>query len=740
LPGERLRADGASTVELLVRADAAATLDVVLVTADDAWRAPLAVGPERVRRTVRFDAFRPDSPGAAGPIVPRFLRVEAPAEGLARAVTVDLFEVAFPPGPVAVRAERAALPAPPEPEPELRRLFASGTEVRDGRLLAGGDAYFPFGVFLLGGNRTLLEPLGEAGANAVVEYGTATWPLVTVEDHLDYAACAGIRVGAALTAERSGAIATADVRLAPLYTHPSLLAWYLFDEPDGAPGRGVDAGVASPAALLARRDALPAVPSLVVCVHSFGLGRYAGSADLLATDTYWPALGRERSMAIVHADAGSAVEIAERAGAVPLQVLQLSDPIFGEALQTPATLRAQVLGSVAAGIRGILLFQGAATARLADEGAPGAELWAAFLDLASDVATWSPLAARWERDPGAVRATPELGEVRAACFAVDGERWVVVVNLGREPADVDLAGDALAAAARLEDPLDGWVAEIAAGRWTGRLAAWEGHVARVVPGPERRPGRVRVTSRVPSPGGGRAVLRFDRAVLGATLVPAPAGAIELWLDGRELDGVRVRRGASAVVRRVVHDLSVGGHTVELRWREGDRERSDRWFLNVGRAPIPFLDRFERDELGDAWGVARNVVWKLFDPEDTRAAGDVRIEGGELHVVSTGGSIGAVLRKLEAPAEFALGFTARVDRDGAILVKRNELFRSVPLSAGTHEIVLRESGGRQRIEVDGRPAGEWAVLIYHRGGEIGLGVPGGGEAWLDDVTVQVPPTR
>jgi hypothetical protein len=736
VPGDRLRADAVSVVEFWARSDPPVTLDAVLVAADCAWRAPVTFETDWSRLRVAFDDFRPDRAGTTGPIVPRFLRLEAPVRGLEHAATVDLRDVTFPAGTRATPRATAAAEAP-APVPAERRPFRGGVTVAGGRLRAEGEPYFPFGLFLLGGNRTMLESLGEAGATAVVEYGTASWPLVTVEDHLDFAQVAGVRVGVALTSERQGEIGTADVRLAPLLGHPNLLAWYLFDEPDGGPRRGVDAELCSPAALLARREGLGEEPVLVVCVSSFGLARYTDTADILATDTYWPAMGRDRSMATVHSDAEALVEIAERAGAAPLQVLQLSDPIWRDARQDPAALRAQVLGSLAAGVRGILLFQGAATLRLADEGGPGEDLWDAFLGLSSEVATWSPLAARWTRVPGEPSVSPALGEVRASCFTLGERRWIVLVNLGAKSAEVTLGGECLAGAVKLQDPADGWSGEVRDGVWEGRLGPWEGRVVRVVEPEEARPRRVRASSRVPAPAGGRAIIHYDRAVLGVTLTPAPIGPIWLSFDGEDLDDLIVHRGASAVVRRTVRGLAPGSHRVEVRWQEEGRQKTDHWSVQVRRTPVPFFDTFERFSLGDAWGVVRDVVWNLWDETDTVADGFVRIENGELHVRSTGGSIGAVLRKIEPPDEFALGFRARLESDGEIVLRRNELFRRVPLAEGAHDIVLWEAAGRQTLEVDGTKVAEWTPRVDHRRGAIALGVPPGGEAWFDDVTVQVP---
>jgi hypothetical protein len=445
-------------------------------------------------------------------------------------------------------------------------------------------------------------------------------------------------------------------------------------------------------------------------------------------------------MAGVHSDAEAIVEITERTGGAPLQVLQLADHgLRGEAAQEPAALRAQVLGSLAAGVRGILLFQGAAAARFADQGDPDGRLWGAFLDLASEVASLAPLASRWTRVPGP-RVRPVLEEVRASCFAAGTERWLVLVNLGREAADLSVSGDCLAGAIRLEDPSDGWRGEIVDGAWSGRLGGWEGRVVRVVTEGGADRGPAQPTSRTPWSSEGRALIRYDRAVLGATLAPAPSGAISLSLDGRELDEVLVRRGPAAVVRRTVRDLAPGEHTVELRWEEAGRAREDRWSFEVRRAPTARVDRFDRAELGDRWGVVRDVQWNAFDPADAVAEGVVRIENGALRVASTGGSIGAVLRRFEAPSDFTLRFRARAEKGGAIVVQRSELLLRVELAEGTHEVVLREAGRRRTIEVDGAQVGEWTPLVYHRGGPIALGVPAGGEAWFDDVALRIPRRR
>ncbi|MGH2569793.1 MAG: Ig-like domain-containing protein, partial [bacterium] len=211
------------------------------------------------------------------------------------------------------------------------------------------------------------------------------------------------------------------------------------------------------------------------------------------------------------------------------------------------------------------------------------------------------------------------------------------------------------------------------------------------------------------------------------------GTVVFEVDGGPEQSVPVTDRTASLV---LSGLAPGEHTVELEWQDGGHARVDRWSFEVQRAPIPSLDRFDRAELGEAWGVVRDVQWETFDPADAVAEGDVRIEGGELHVASTGGSIGAVLRRVEAPSEFTLSFRARAGTGGAILVQRSDLLLRVELAPGMHDVVLREAGARRSIDVDGARVREWTTFVYHRGGAIGLGVPARGEAWFDDVALQV----
>jgi hypothetical protein len=533
LPGDRLRALGVNAVRISYRGGRGGPgVDVVLVGSEGAYRKeiPLA-SPDAIEVAIPFRELTPDRGVDTPPesAVFRFLRFEAPRRGFEVATTIDVAEVDFlpmdrrpaprdaPPERVAHTPERTGagrlLPAAP----------SRGVVAREGRLYSDSHPFFPFGVFLLGGNRSRLERIGVAGANAVVEYGPAMWPLFTVEDHLDYARCAGVRVGLALTNEKHGRLEISDSRLAPLAEHRDLLAWYLFDEPDGGTRRGFDAADCSAERLRTRRDALGGAPVLITCLNSFGLRRYAETADILATDFYWPAWGPNRSLAVIHSNAEAVVEIASDHDAVPTLLLQLGGEKWSQPdkLQTASSLNAQVLAALAAGVRGIFLFEGVTPMRWSMEGRPEGEIWDAFLELSGRVATWGPLAARWSRIPGEPKITPALGDVRASCFREGDSLWMVMVNLGDRTANVVLEGECLQDAIRLEDPGDGWRKSVEAGRWSGKLAPREGRVARIVSSAPA-PSLPAVVENITPPAiAGADSLRYDRAVLGATLYPAP---------------------------------------------------------------------------------------------------------------------------------------------------------------------------------------------------------------------------
>jgi hypothetical protein len=726
LPGDLLHARGVGAVEVEYRTEVAG-IDVVLVGADRAYRRGLVPAPDGAKVVVPFEEFE-----APPDLRVRYLRFESPDPAVDEAAAIEVRGVRFlvtgDPPPVA--------PPPPAPAPPRDGVVVSG-----GRIFADREAHFPFGLFLLAGNRSLMERLGLAGANAVVEY-TASWPYATLEDHLDYARCAGLRVGAGLTWERGGRVVPADDRLVLLHRHPQLLAWYLFDEPDGGVARGLPAEACAPEALAARRAWLGEAPVLVTCLDSFGLSHYAGTGDLLATDLFWPAGGPDRSAASIASEAEAVVEIAGRTGAAPVMVLQLADPVWAAAgrVTTPEVMRAQALACLAAGVRGILFFQGVAALRLAEEGHPDGRLWHAFLELSSEVATLGPLAARWTRVPGEPRLEPAGGEVRAACFEEGGERWIVLVNLGSAGADVSLGGGSLEEARALVDPRDGWTGTVRSGEWSGRLEPYGGRVLRVVgPGdPPRRRSELEAVLQQPPGPRERRILYYDRAVLGATLHPAPDGAIALAVDGvdRTAEAV-VHRGAAAVVRLAVRDLTPGPHTAVLSWSEGGRAKERRWTLQVVRVPLPFHDAFDRAELGDGWGAAEDVPWNMFDPQAGAATGAIGIEDGAMVVRSTGGPLGAILRKFEAPPAFTMEFEVRVDRPMDILVQRNELFCPIPVPAGRHLVRFRETPAGQTASVDGAPSGRWTPTLDHRGGVVAVGVPAGAEASFDDFRIEAP---
>jgi hypothetical protein len=732
LPGDLLRDRGVGAVEVDYRTEAD-DIDVVLVGADQAYRRRLPPAGDGAKLAIAFEEF-----GAPPDFRARFLRFESPDPAVHEAEAIDVRRVAFlrtreQPTETTAPAPTAALPSPVPPR--------SGVFVSGGRLFADREPHFPFGLFLLAGNRSLMERLGLAGANAVAEY-TASWPYVTLEDHLDYAHCAGVRVAAGLTLEKGGRGEPADQRLVLLHRHPQLLAWYLFDEPDGGAARGLAAADCAPERLAERRSWLGETPVFVTCLDSFGLSRYAAAGDVLATDLFWPASGPDRSAALIFSEAESVVEIAGRVGALPVMVLQLADPVWAAAgrVTTPDVMRAQALASLAAGVRGIFFFQGVAALRLAEEGHPDGRLWDAFLALSSEMATLGPLAARWTRVPGEPELDPAVGEVRATCFEERGERWIVLVNLGGRAADVRLGGSCLDGAEALVDPRSGWKGEVRSGAWSGRLDSFDGRVVRVVrrDGPPRRRPAVEAVLQQPPGSHERRSLYYDRAVLGATLYPAPDGAIQFAVDGvdRTTETV-VHRGAAAVVRLPVRGLAPGPHTAVLSWDGGDRARQESWTLQVIRVPLPFEDTFERAELGDGWGAAEDVPWNMFDPDALPADGSIGIEDGAMVVRSTAGPIGAVLRKFEAPAAFTLSFRVRVDAPSEILIQRNELFCPVAVRAGSHDVVFREGPREQTAFVDGTAAGRWTPSLDHRGGVVAVGVTPGGEAWFDDFRVEVP---
>ncbi|MGQ0720516.1 MAG: hypothetical protein ACT4PE_02955 [Candidatus Eiseniibacteriota bacterium] len=730
LPGDLLHARGVGGIQVEYRTETAG-IDVVLVGTDRAYRRTLAVAPEGAKVTIPFDEF-----GAPSDFRARFLRFESPDPAVDEAEAIEVRRVAF----LETREQAPETPAPaaalPSPVPTRDGVFVSG-----GRLFADREPHFPFGLFLLAGNRSLMERLGHAGANAVAEY-TASWPYVTLEDHLDYAHCAGVRVAAGLTWERPGRIEPADGRLLLLHGHPQLLAWYLFDEPDGGVARGLPAADCAPEALAERRSWLGETPVFVTCLDSFGLSRYAAAGSMLATDLYWPASGKDRSAASIFSEAEAVVEVAARVGALPVMVLQLADPVWAAAgrVTTPEVMRAQALASLAAGIRGIFYFQGVTALRLAQEGHADGRLWNAFLALSSEMATLGPLAARWTRVPGEPELDPAVGEVRAGCFEESGERWIVLVNLGGRPAEVRLGGSCLDGAEALVDPRDGWRGEVRSGAWSGRLESFDGRVVRVVrrdAAPRRRPAVEAVLQQPPGPRA-RRILYYDRAILGATLYPAPEGAITIALDGvdRTADAV-VHRGAAAVVRLAARDLAPGPHRVVLSWDGGGRAKQQSWTLQVVRVPLPFEDSFEREELGDGWGAAEDVPWNQFDPDALPAAGSIGIENGAMVVRSTAGPIGAVLRKFEAPAAFTLKFRVHVDEPSEILIQRNELFCPVTVRAGRRDVVFRETPQEQTAFVDGEPAGRWTPSLDHRGGVVAVGVAAGAEASFDDFRIEAP---
>ncbi len=704
--GDRLAAANVNAFEFEGSASGA-PLDFVLVYADSAARIPLKFGrPIEIPRTERRI---------------RFIRVESPPSGLRSPAQVDLRTIRAladdAPGDAGERALRSR--AAPTPR------FAD-------------EAYVPFGVFILGGNRSLFEHFSMAGANASVEYGSVHWPLAVATDHVDRAAATGVRVALSVTSEREKKVTDESRRLAPALARPGALAAYTVDEPDGGSRRGLPAQACNPQALGAIRGSLEksGVPVLLTCVDTFGLSKYAATADFLSTDPYLPAYGPSRPFTEVFAAAASVVEIASRTNATPFIVLQLEDPQWPapKQQQTRESLRAQTYASIAAGVRGLLYWQGSAPLRRSQEGMNADGMWPAFLDLAGEVATLAPAISRWTPIAGAPEITPAMGEVRAQAFADGDETWIVLVNLGRAAAELTLGGAILADAVALEEPATKWKGEVRGGAWKGTLAPMEAHAARVVPRNPAGPRSTRIVGAFPV-----GEIGVDGGVAGCALDPAPAGDVKIAVDGTDRSNLRTFRGAAAVLRVPFGEVSAGSHRVTVTWTEGGAPRESTWTFTVAErarmAKLPIAEDFGASSLDEnRWAVVEEVLWDVHGQEKTSARGTAKIEKGELHLQSTGGPFGVVLRGAEAPAAFRMEWTARMPRAGTLVVNRNELLRRIPVPAGKHRIALRETPGSVVIAVDGKDAARFEPPIDHQGGAIGLGVAAGGEAWIDDVRV------
>jgi hypothetical protein len=209
------------------------------------------------------------------------------------------------------------------------------------------------------------------------------------------------------------------------------------------------------------------------------------------------------------------------------------------------------------------------------------------------------------------------------------------------------------------------------------------------------------------------------------------------LDGDDrTDETTVHRGPAAVVRCPVRDLSAGRHRARLAWTEDGFAREFTWEFQVQPTEFPFVDRFEQATLSDSWGIVEDVRWDHFDREENVARGTVEIVDGELRVSSVGGSLGVVLRRVEAPEAFWMSFSVRLPSAGGILIQRNELFRLVSVPRGRHRILWIEIPEQQTVSVDERHQGRWTPKFDHQGGGIAIGVPGGGAASFDDFRVGV----
>ena len=720
IDGDRLAAHGLEAIEIEGNAKAANTaIDVVLVSTDEAYRATLILGHQKTTTNLPISKFRGDRGETAKSSTRiRFLRFESPKAGVPRDASFEIHTLRFhleenTPSRIAMK-ELETAPLPPDQSP-----------------------LFPFGVFILGGNRSLLEEFALAGANTTVEYGPRSWPRAVVTDHLELAKATGVWNVPVLAREKSGVLLDSFDRLDFALHHPAVLAVVTIDEPDGGVARGLREEVTSPDGVqrLSRKIARAGgAPVLLYCMNSFGLSRYEAGGDILAIDFYLPAYGPERSFADIFSAASSTTEIAARTKKTPFYVLQLADPQWPkpEQQQTAASMRAQSFATLAAGARGLLFFQAVAAVRQANAKNDSLGLWKAFSELAGEFATIAPVAASWRAIPGEPALDPPLGEVRASAFAAGDETWIVLVNLGRTARAMNISGASLRDAVSLDDVHGDWTAMVSGGEWSGTLAPLEAHVLRVEKG-SAAPRRSRLLDIAPQD-----QILFDRAVIGATIDPAPAAAPRIMLDGKDRtrDAV-LHEGAATVVRLAARDLDAGVHQVRITWKDGSAARESTWAFSVDApAPLPIHENFSSAALDPKrWAPIEEIQWSIFDAKDTIARGQATVVNGRLQVRSTGGSFGVILRRVEAPPSFDMTWTADLSRSGQVAVQRNELLRKIDVPTGKHRITLRERPGSQVFFVGDREVARFTPMIDHQGGAIGLGVGAGGEANFDDFVLE-----
>ncbi|HET9888494.1 MAG TPA: hypothetical protein VFR10_13385 [bacterium] len=719
IDGDRLAAHGLDAIEIDANAKSAnIAIDVVLVSTDEAYRATLKLDRGRTTTKLPISQFRGDRGDAAKSSTRiRFFRFESPKAGLLKDSSFEIYALRFrldenTPSRIAMR-ELETAPLPP-----------------------GRSPLYPFGVFILGGNRSLLEPFALAGANTTVEYGPRSWPRSVVADHLAISHAMGVHHIPVLARETGGGLLDSFERLDFALRDPTVLAVVTIDEPDGAAARGLRRELASPQGFEDLREKVAGhgqAPVFAYCMDSFGLSRYEEGGDILGIDLYLPAYGPERSFADIYSTSSSAVEIAARAKKTPFVILQLGDPQWPAPAQqqSAASMRAQSFAALAAGARGLLFFQAVSAVRQAQSKKDSLHLWNAFTDLAGEFATMAPVISNWKAIPGEPALDPPLGEVRAAAFAADNETWIVVVNLGRKARAVKISGAALRDAQSLKDVYGKWEAKVSAGEWRGTLQPLEARVLRVEKASQPQP-VTRLFEAQPQDS-----IRFDRAVLGATLYPAPV-APRILVDGKDRtsDAV-IHQGAATVLRLAAHDLPSGEHEARISWKEGSAARESTWTFTVeANGGLPIRDRFSSPTLDrQRWAPIEEIQWSIFDEKDSAARGQATIVNGQLHLRSTGGSYGVLLKHVEAPPSFDMTWTVELSRPGEIAVQRNEILRKIDVTKGKFRITLRERPGSQVFFVGDREVARFSPLIDHQGGAIGIGVGPGGEADFDDFVLE-----
>jgi hypothetical protein len=247
---------------------------------------------------------------------------------------------------------------------------------------------------------------------------------------LDEAQRLGMRVVVELADAYRGTkpfLPTVREHVRALRSHPALLAWYLYDEPEP----GVLDRVQQGYHLVRELD--PDHPTITVHVSPEAGARFAPYTDIFAVDPY-PVPNLPLSVVWSHVSRSRVVVGPQKPVWAVIQAFAQSGPRRPSRYPTPVELRNMVYQAIVAGATGIMYFSYAWEGNLEDR---DPALWAALGPINRELETLAPVLLEGTHSDNRLRVHA-LGDVRSLIREWSGRSYVIVVNVGTSAVRIEV--------------------------------------------------------------------------------------------------------------------------------------------------------------------------------------------------------------------------------------------------------------------------------------------------------------